>query len=100
MLINLTDYFEVEGKRAEIEVPYEAQVFDDGINKLPIIKKDNLVLSIENVGDGKLMLKGNMNVVLESSCDRCLKPVMVETPLSFEYSVVKPDGFHEEDDED
>ena len=46
------------------------------------------------------MLKGNMNVVLESSCDRCLKPVKVETPLSFEYSVVKPDGFHEEDEDD
>ncbi|MBP5599763.1 MAG: DUF177 domain-containing protein [Lachnospiraceae bacterium] len=100
MLINLTDYFEVDGKRAEIKVPYEAEVFNDGINELPILEKDNLNLHIENVGGGKLVLKGDMKVVIESPCDRCLKPVKVTVPMSFDYSVVKPDGFHEEDEDD
>ncbi len=100
MLINLTDYFEVQGKKAEIEIPYEAEVFNDGYEDYPILEKENLKLKIENIGDGKLMLTGAMNVLLKGSCNRCLADVNVPVSLSIEATVVKPDGFHEIDEDE
>lgn len=99
MLINLTEYFEVKGKQAEIELPYEDSEFDSGITVFPVESKENCRLTIRNVGDGKLELKGNGNFVLSSVCDRCLKPVTFEVPISFEYTVNKPDGYHEDNED-
>lgn len=100
MLINLTDYFEVQGKQAEIKVPYEADSFITEWNDYPVLDKEDLVLKILNIGDAKLTVSGNMTVKLQASCDRCLKPVNIDVPISFEYSVVKPDGFHEIDEDE
>ena len=50
MLINLTEYFEVQGKHAEIEVPYEAEKFNDGFKDYDIKSRENLKLSIVNIG--------------------------------------------------
>ena len=100
MLINLTEYFEVQGRHAEIEVPYEAEKFNDGFKDYDIKSRENLKLSIVNIGDGKLQITGTMNVVLGGECSRCLEPVDVPISLSFEVSVVKPDGYHEVDDDE
>ena len=100
MFINLTDYFEVQGKQAELKIPYESEAFNNGYEELPILKKDDLKLSIVNIGDGKLSLSGEMAVTLQSACSRCLKPVEISVPISFEYSVVKPDGYHEIDEDE
>lgn len=100
MLINLTEYFESQGKHAEISIPYEPDVFNDGFRDLPVASKEDLKLSITNIGGDKLELKGNMSVTLEGACDRCLSKVTFDVPVEFEYSVVKPDGYHEPDDDD
>lgn len=100
MLINLTEYFEVQGKQAEIFIPYESSIFKTDYEELPILNKEDLKLSITNIGDGKLDLSGEMNVTLQSACSRCLKPVTIDVPISFEYTVVKPDGFHEIDEDE
>ena len=101
MLINLTDYFEVVGKDAKISVPFEADVLDNDYQKYPIEEKEDCVLHVVNVGNGKLTLEGSMNVTLKGSCDRCLEDVKIFVPVEFNYTVAKPDGFHElEEDQD
>jgi len=98
MLINLTEYFESQGKQSKTRIPYEADVYNNGWNEYPIVAKDDLNLSISNTIDGKVMLKGNMKFTLKGSCDRCLKDVNIDVPVEFEYSVIEPDGYHEDDD--
>ncbi len=100
MLINLTEYFEGRGKKADITVPYESVMYNDGLNDYQVLSKDDLKLNIENIGDGKLELKGNMNITLGGKCDRCLCDVDIPVALSFEVTVVKPDGFHEVDEDE
>lgn len=100
MLINLTDYFEVQGKQAEIKVPYAPDKFDTGYEELPIANKSDLTLHITSLGNGKLTVSGDMSFTFDGSCSRCLQPVSFDVPISFEYSVVKPDGFHEVDEDE
>jgi len=100
MLINLTDYFEVKGKQSDISVPFETDVFNvDGI-EYPVISKEEIKLHFENIGDGKLVISGTTYVVLDGICDRCLTPVKIDVPMEFEYTVAKPDGYHEIDDDE
>lgn len=99
MLLNLTEYFESQGKHAEVEIPYEKDVFNDGYTDYPVIKKDSLKLKIDNIGDSKLEIKGSMDVTLQGACSRCLDEVEIPVSISFEYSIVKPDGFHEPDED-
>jgi len=99
MLINLTDYFEVRGKEARIEVPYEAKVVKSDFSEFPVLHSEPAIFEFSNIGDGKLQLMGNAAFKLAGVCDRCLTDVEIEVPLSFEYTFAKPDGYHEIDDE-
>lgn len=100
MLINLTEYFESQGKHAEIEIPYEKDVYNDGSFDYPVVEKTPLKLVIDNIGNGELSLSGNMDITLKGNCSRCLEEVNIPVSLSFEYTVVKPDGFHEIDEDE
>ena len=100
MLINLTDYFEVTGKSVNLSVPFETEIYNDGFKDMLIVKKSDIKLNITNIGDGKLEIKGNLNVTLKSQCDRCLEDVDIDVPVEFEVDVVKPDGYHEYDEEE
>lgn len=100
MLINLTEYFDTAGKKAEIEVPYEPDTFNTEWASYPILKKDTCKFSIVSIGDAKLQISGNGEFILQSACDRCLTEVDVNVPISFEYTVVKPDGYHEIDEDE
>lgn len=97
MLINLTDYFEISGRSSEKKVPVELTEFDNNGAKMPVKSKDDISFIFENLGDGKLNITGHTRLVLESVCDRCLESVDLDIPLEFDYTVVKPDGFHEFD---
>ncbi len=100
MLINLTEYFEVKHKQSDISVPIELnEIESDGI-KYPVLSKDELKFHFGLTGDGKLVIDGSTNFSLEGSCDRCLKSVKIEVPIEFTYTVVKPDGYHELDEDD
>ena len=100
MLINLTEYFDCQGKQAKIKVPYEADIFNDGIRDYKVLSSEDVELSITYVSEGKLEIKGEGRFTLEGNCDRCLKPVNIDVPVAFEYPIIKPDGFHEFDEED
>ena len=98
-LLNLTEYFDSEGT-AQLSIPYEAEDFFDGFEHRKVLKSEDLSLDITNVGEGKLELSGNITVTLADTCARCLEDVEVEVPVSFVYTVVKPDGYHEQDDDE
>ncbi len=98
MLVNLTEYFDSEGTH-HLSIPYEATEFFDGFDKRKIVESNALELDITNIGEGKLELKGSIEVVFADKCGRCLEDVNVPVSASFVYSVVKPDGFHEQDED-
>lgn len=100
MLINLTDYFEVKAKKSDMTVPIEMEVFTaDGID-YPVSSKKELHFHFENIGNDQVLISGDAEVILDGCCDRCLKPVKIGIPFEFEYTVVKPDGFHEIDEDE
>ncbi|MCR5278889.1 MAG: DUF177 domain-containing protein [Lachnospiraceae bacterium] len=99
MLVNLTEYFDSQGT-AHLSIPYEAEEFNDGLSSRKVVKREDLSLDITNVGEGKLELSGNITITLADSCARCLTDVEVPVPVSFVYTVVKPDGFHEQSEDE
>ena len=99
MLVNLTEYFDSDGT-SRLSIPYESDDLFDGFTHRRVIKSDPLQLDITNVGEGKLELKGQITVTLADSCARCLEDVSVPVTASFVYTVVKPDGYHERDDDE
>jgi len=100
MFINLTDFFEIKGKQSEINVPVELSVFHSDWNDYPVLEKKDLNFVIKNIGDDKLEINGNTEIVLKGICDRCLKDVSINVPIEFQYTIVKPDGFHEIDEDE
>lgn len=100
MLINLTDVFSSEGKVKEIEVPYEAEMFNCGTGAFLIIEKMPVSFKLSNIGTAKALVEGQGRLILEIPCDRCLKPVREEVSFSFAHEVMSPDGNMEESDEE
>ena len=101
MFINLTDYFDGKDLSHELRITPEADSYErDGIS-YPVTEKDDILLSVTDLGDGQLNLTGDTKMVLAGNCDRCLKDVSIPVDLHFDYVVNKPDGHHEisEDEE-
>ncbi|MBP5153172.1 MAG: DUF177 domain-containing protein [Lachnospiraceae bacterium] len=99
MLVNLTEYFDVQGK-AHLSIPYESEKFFDGFEDREILDRTPIELDIVPVGEGKLEISGHLSVTLKDKCSRCLDDVNVTVPASFSYTVVKPDGYHELSEEE
>lgn len=89
MLLNLTDILSSEEKTEQKQIPYEAEVFENGLERFPIIKKTPLALTMKVIEKGKVLLMGNMSLTFQMSCDRCLKDVPYEMKFSFEESISK-----------
>jgi uncharacterized protein len=100
MFINLTEYFEGKDVSRELRITPEADSINrDGI-EYPILKKEDLILTVTNLGDGRLNLKGETHMELGGTCDRCLADVTIPVELQFDYVVSKPDGYHEISDDE
>jgi uncharacterized protein len=81
MLYNLTDIFSNEGKDELLTVTYEPKTVRMRAGEFPITECDTLSLSIVNKAKGEIQLTGEMSMVCEIPCDRCLKPVSVPISL-------------------
>lgn len=89
MLLNLTDMLSSEEKTEQKQIPYEADVFESGLESYSILKKTPLALTIQTIGKGKVLLKGKISLTLSMNCGRCLKEVPYELALGFEEHVSK-----------
>lgn len=87
MLINLSEVFTSEGKTREYSVAMEANVFEFDMGSYNISKKEPVVLTINNLGDRKLLIEGTSTLTLEIPCGRCLSPVSTEFSLDISRAV-------------
>ena len=84
MLINLSEVFTCEGKEKTWEVPFEAEAFHGTEGNYPVVSSDPVWISVQNMGNRKLSLKGHSSVTLEIPCARCLEPVKYTCGLEFD----------------
>ena len=91
--MNLTDIFNQENKREELQMPFPFEEFQgEKIHNSPEIQ-----LSLINIGKGKALIKGKATLEFILSCDRCLKPVKTQVELDFEREVLEPELVTDED---
>ncbi len=91
MLINLADVFTSEGKDRRESVPFEADRFSYMGNSYSIREKSPANLTFTNIGIGKILTEGEIELILEIPCDRCLQSVDVPLKLKFEQELFAPD---------
>lgn len=84
MLYNLTDIFSSEGKVEKITAAYEAKVVTMQSEQFPICECSELSLTLTNKAKGEVLLQGEISLVCEIPCGRCLKPVKVPLELKVE----------------
>ncbi|MCI8616299.1 DUF177 domain-containing protein [Parablautia intestinalis] len=91
MLISLADVFTSEGKDRRESIPFEPDRVSYMGNSYKICEKSPVNLIFTNIGIGKILLQGQMRLVLEIPCDRCLQVVHVPLALKFEQEIFAPD---------
>ncbi len=84
MLYNLTDIFSSEGKEEKLTATYEPTVVAMQSEEFPICECSELSLTLTNKAKGEVLLQGDISLVCEIPCGRCLKPVRVPLKLQLE----------------
>ncbi|MDY2699463.1 MAG: DUF177 domain-containing protein [Lachnospiraceae bacterium] len=100
MLINLTDVFTSVGKDRRESLAYEPDFYFFMGNKYRICEKSPLEVSFSNIGTGKVLIKGELKLVLEIPCDRCLQMVNVPLEVALEREVLSPDAITDQNEKD
>lgn len=77
MLYNLTGILSSEEKVEKLTVPYEHETVSNGLDSYKILEKSDLTLTLANKAKGEAEAEGEISLVCEIPCDRCLKPVKV-----------------------
>lgn len=100
MLINLTDVFTSEGKDRQESLVFEADSISYLGSSYNILEKSPVGMSFSNTGNGRLMMRGSMDLTLEIPCDRCLVQVKVPLHMEFEQELYSPDAAGNIEDQD
>ena len=91
--MNLTEIFNRENKREELQMPFPFEKFQgEKIENSPELK-----LTLTNLGKGKVLIAGEASLKFVLPCDRCLKPVEQMVELQFEREVLAPELITDED---
>ena len=98
MLLNLTDVFTSEGKDRRESLSFEPDMVSYMGNSYKIKEKSPINVLLTNNGIGKVLVQGDMKLVLSIPCDRCLADVDVSLCFSFEEEVFTPE--EQPDDQD
>ncbi|MCD7834983.1 MAG: DUF177 domain-containing protein [Lachnospiraceae bacterium] len=75
MLLDLTDVILNEGKTAQYEILPELSVLSYRFGEFRVLDKQTGILQVENQGDQKLALWGEIELEVEFPCARCLERV-------------------------
>ncbi len=84
MLYNLTDIFSSEGKVESFTTDYEPKSVTMLSEEYPICECEPLRLTLTNQAKGEVLVQGEISLVCEIPCGRCLKPVKVPLRLQVE----------------
>ena len=99
MLLNLTDIFNSEQKTVDKQVEFIPDFYENAGMKYEIVKKEPVTFHLANMGKGKAVVSGHMDLTMSMVCDRCLKPV--EVPVSFDFEEhITEDRLEHPDDAD
>lgn len=91
--MNLTEFFNQEGKKEVKELPFPLEKFqNENIKNEP-----NLTLVLTNQGKGKAGIDGKARLDFLLSCDRCLKEVPEVVELEFSRTVYAPEAITDEE---
>lgn len=88
MLIDLSDVFSSRENHIHAEAEYEEDSFGRGKRKVKLLESSKLVLDVYFVEKNRAKVKGSINLIFDTVCDRCLKSIPLELKLSFEELVV------------
>ena len=84
-MLDLTDVILTEGKKEEFETGLNISELSYRTGTYRVAGSKPLHLSVENLGEQKLFLSGSVDVSVEIPCARCLKPVIQELPIAFDF---------------
>lgn len=99
MLVNLSDVLTFEGKVKQITVPLEMNSFISKLGDFPIIEKEPIEFTLANIGVNKARVEGNVKLVIETECDRCLTEVPTVLDIKFERVITSPDVSMDDEDD-
>ena len=87
MLINLSGVLSEQHKTIDKMVSVEMTEFRTSYGRFPIMEKQDAHIVVKHVKQRELTIKGEVQLVLEIPCDRCLEPVQVPFELEFTKNV-------------
>ena len=87
MLINLSDVLSEQHKTIDKVIPVEMTDFKSSYGRFPVIEKQDAHIVVKHVKQRELAIAGDVKLVLEAPCDRCLEPVKVPFDLEFTKNV-------------
>ncbi len=90
MLVNLSDVLTSEGGRMRMEVPLEMACFESVTGVYKILEKTPVTFNFTNIESGKAKIEGNVRLVFQTNCDRCLTEVPTVLNLQFERVAASP----------
>ena len=82
MVISLSELMNVPDGVLQESVPVELAFFEYQGENYPFLKKENVELTVQNLGERKIRIELVGAVVLAVPCDRCLKEVSVPVDIS------------------
>ena len=85
MIISISDLLKTINKEETHVVDVEMSTIKSRLGEFPIREKHPVSLLIKNVENSKLQIKGEIKIVLDVPCSRCLETV----PTAIECSIDK-----------
>ncbi len=82
--MDLTEVLLTEGKTIQREAVLELETLDYRFGRFRITEKSPVSLTVENAGEGKLILKGSTQLEVSVPCARCLEPVAVRLDIQLD----------------
>ena len=83
MLISLSEVMNLPQIENRFVCSYEPDTFDGTGESYRIIEKNDVDVTVTNLGSKRLGIKAVGRFVIEVPCDRCLSPQRVEIPIDF-----------------
>lgn len=100
MLVNLSDVLTSEGKMVNTMTDLEMTSFESRLGDFLITKKSPVTFTFTNIGVNKAKVEGNVELMFETRCDRCLTEVPTILKLQFDRIVTSPDAVTEDEEDD